>query len=74
MRIIKARKAKYGFELPAPDSLNSIRILSEIGKFVEGRPATFQSNVSNGTATYNLYTDDDILGKDLTNYYKSKGY
>lgn len=69
MRILNARKHRYGFVLPEPTNGKNIKILSMIHYASDGFPVIYTNNVSNGKATYNLYTDDEILGEKLTKLY-----
>lgn len=69
MRIIAARKHKFGFELPHPDSVENLEILAHINLLISKRSAIFNSNISNGSASYKLYTDDEILGEELTQFF-----
>jgi len=64
MRKLKARLAKYGIELDQPVGISSLEKLSTLHTILHGfEPSDFffKSQVSNGTATYNFYTDNDEL-------------
>lgn len=71
MRIIAARKHKFGFELPSPTCSINMEILSHINFIISGKNVIFNNNVSNGTASYKIYTDDEDLGNLLVEYYTS---
>lgn len=71
MRILKARKYKFGFVLPSPVNEKSIKLISEIYEIVRDRPAIYESRESYGNASYYVYTDDIVLGEALTAYYNS---
>lgn len=67
MKIIKSRIARYGFVLPNPSSFENLKIIAEIAKFPNDYRIVDRSSM--GNSSFTLYTDNDEIGKSLTDLY-----
>ena len=63
----RCARASYGYEIPFPSSLKNIKVLSKLGdilgKYESGY--FFTSDISNGTAKFGLYTNDENIVKEI---------